>query len=220
MFDANSTMFKELGSRELDALMQNCKIKEFKKQQYLFDQHSNPEYVYSLDSGAAAIERIAVDGRRQILGFVFHGEYIGITNAQQYDYAVKCLTPVKAHQFQRKTLNTLCEEFPKLDYNLRAVSSNVMDHLLNQLFLLGQKKAHERLCFLFLLLLQRMPGATVSHIELPMTRLDIADYLGLTTETVSRSLTKLKLDGLVKMTGVHSFAITDYDAIQELADIS
>ncbi len=219
MFDTHCALFQGLNSSELQALSKHSKLKVLAKQQYLCTQHASADHVFNLASGTASIERISCDGRRQILAFLFPGDFVGLSNSDHLDYAVKSLTDITAHQFNVTTLYHLAEEIPTLESNLKSIQGKVLSRMLDQLYLLGQKKAHERLCFLLVHLLQRMPNAKPEHLELPMTRLDIADYLGLTVETVSRSMTKLKQEGLISITNPNALQIMELEEIQSLGDI-
>ncbi|MBX2857744.1 MAG: Crp/Fnr family transcriptional regulator [Cellvibrionaceae bacterium] len=218
MFDRNSALFKALGDEELESLAKHSRLKVLSKHQYLCTQYTDAQYVYIIASGAAVAERVSSDGRRQVLSFIFPGDVIGLT--YHHEFSVKSLTPLTSHQFRQNKIAELSEKYSSLSDNLSSIRERVIALMLDQLYLLGQKKAHERVCFLLLHLLKRLPGASVDNIELPMTRLDMADYLGLTVETVSRSITKLKAEGLIETTELHSMAITDLETVTKLADIN
>ncbi|WP_317928572.1 Crp/Fnr family transcriptional regulator [Halioxenophilus sp. WMMB6] len=216
LFD-DCTLFHDMTPDELERLSSFAEIKKFKAGDFLFFQNAPAGEVYNVISGSIEVERISCNGRRQILSFLFPGDFVGLTSSDRYDYGVKCLTDAELFQFNRKRLYALAEEVPNLKSNINQVSSKVFSRILDQLYILGQKKAHERLCFLFMLLLERQPGATPERITLSMSRQDMADYLGLTIETVSRSLAKLKSDGLITTPTLNSVQILDLDAIEELA---
>ena len=124
-----------------------------------------------------------------------------------------------AYEFKHSSLVQLAEELPTLRTNLKDIRSLLLDLTLKQVYLLGQLKAYERVCFMLKQLLQRIPGARPDRIELPMTRVDIADYLGLTVETVSRSISQLKRDGLITSESPNTISILKLDAVEELADL-
>lgn len=100
---------------------------------------------------------------------------------------------------------------------MRRIGGNILAHTLDQVFALGQKKAHERLCFLLKQLCDRIPAQRDHLIELAMTRQDMADYLGLTIETVSRAFGKLKREGVIDIYSAHTVEILDRATIEELA---
>lgn len=212
-------LFKDLNANELDQLSELSKIKILSEKQYLLSQHSPALQVFNIASGIALIERIASNGGRQVLAFIFPGDFVGLTQYEHFEYGVKCVTQMQAYAFKRTEFRALTEEIPQLKKNISKIGANVLGRALDQVFILGQKKAEERLCFLFLQLLERLPGATPDYIHLPMTRQDIGDYLGLTVETVSRALAKLKTEGLISIPSPHILMIEDLDRVTELGEV-
>lgn len=219
MLDKNCELFKSLSDSDIKTLTQLSKLKVLDKNQYLCTQHNRAEFSYIIATGSAAVERIFNDGRRQILSFLFPGYLVGVYNSDLFEFGVKSLEPLTAHQFPNDKLNSLAEEMPILRENMLGIRDSASNMMFDQIYLLGQKKAHERICYLLTQLLERMPETTPEMVELPMTRLDIADHLGLTVETVSRSMTKLKQEKLIDITGPHSVSIIDLDTVKQLGDI-
>jgi len=211
-------LFQEMTPSELDRLNTCADQTKCAAGDYLFRQNAKSDYVFNVISGTVAVERVSTNGRRQILGFLFPGDFLGITNSDHYDYAVRCLTKAELYKFNRKCLYNLADEVPHLKDNISQISSRIFCRLLDQLYILGQKKAHERLCFLFIQLLERLPGARPDRIELYMTRQDMADYLGLTIETVSRSLAKLKAEGLIAFPAINHLQVLNLREVSALAD--
>jgi CRP/FNR family transcriptional regulator len=210
-------LFHALDNNILEKLASIAKLKDMEAHQYLFHQHTHADRLFNIISGIVMIERATSNGRRQILAFVFPGDFVGITNSDHFEYSVKSLSDTQLCEFDREELLTLAEELPALKTNVGQISANILARALDQIYILGQKKAHERLCFLFLQLLERLPGATPELINLPMTRQDIADYLGLTIETVSRSFAKLKQDELIATPSPQRLQLLDIEKITELA---
>lgn len=211
-------LFHDMTNVELDKLEEYADQTKCNAGDYLFRQNAPSDNVYNVISGTVAIERVSNNGKRQVVSFLFPGDFLGITNSAHYDCAVRCLTKTELYKFNRKRLYSLAEELPHLKTNIAEISSRIFNRILDQLYILGQKKAHERLCFLFIQLLERLPGARPDRIELYMTRQDMADYLGLTIETVSRSLAKLKADGLIAFPQLNVLQILDTKRVSELAD--
>ncbi|NVK56264.1 MAG: helix-turn-helix domain-containing protein [Alteromonadaceae bacterium] len=217
--NSDCALFHDMTNVERDSLEGIADQTKCNAGDYLFRQNAPSDNVYNVITGTVAIERVSNNGRRQVLGFLFPGDYLGVTNAPHYDCAVRSLTKTEVYKFNRKRLYSLADELPHLKTNIAEVSSRIFCRILDQLYILGQKKAHERLCFLFIQLLERLPGARPDRIELYMTRQDMADYLGLTIETVSRSLAKLKADGLIAFTQLNVLQIVDLPKVSEMADI-
>ena len=210
-------LFHALNNDEMEMIASIARQKDMVSHQYLFHQHSPANRVYNVIEGTAMVERTSSSGRRQILGFLFPGDFIGLTHSNYFEYSVKSLSKAKLCEFQREQLFALSEKLPNLKSNVEQISANVLARALDQIYILGQKKAHERLCFLFIQMLERMPGATPQQIDLPMTRQDIADYLGLTIETVSRSFAKLKQEGLIATPSPQRLQILDLEQTESLA---
>lgn len=218
-FENECPLFKNMSDYEREKLSQSSRLKVLSKQQYLFMQHSPSDRVFNIASGVGTVEKISSSGRRQILAFIFPGDFVGLSHSENYEYAVKSLSSLTAYEFKRSNLFALSEELPTLRANLKEIRSLVLALTLDQVYLLGQLKAYERVCFMLKQLLARIPGARPDRIELPMTRVDIADYLGLTVETVSRSLSQLKRDGLISTLSPNAIRILKLEAVEELADI-
>lgn len=212
-------LFHDMTSQELDQMDNVASELKCAAGDYIFRQNSPADYVYNVITGTVAVERISQNGRRQIIVFLFPGDYIGLSKSAHYDCAVRCLTKTEMYKFSRKRLCDMAEESEHLKVNMEQISSRIFFRVMEQLYVLGQKKAHERLCFLFMQLLERAPGASVDRIELFMSRQDIADYLGLTIETVSRSLSKLKDSGLISFPTLNHLKILDISKVSELGSI-
>ena len=151
------------------------------------------------------------------MAFMQPGNFIGIPHNQHYDYTVSALPPSRIREIPLKPFIALQDEVLQLKENVRGIGGNILAHTLDQVFALGQKKAHERVCFLLKQLSDRLPRQRQHMIELVMTRQDIADYLGLTIETVSRAFGKLKREGTIDIYSAHTVEILDMDTVADLA---
>ncbi len=218
-FGREYSLYRGLSDAELNQLAGIARLKVCPEQQYLFTQHTPAERAFNLVTGSALVERMSSTGHRQVLAFLFPGDFVGLSNSEYFEYGVKTLGNFTAYEFNQQKLLALAEDAPQLKRNIKDISANVLAHALDQVYVLGQKKADERLCFLVMELLQRMPGATPGKLELPMTRQDIADYLGLTVETVSRSLAKLKREGILSIPSRHVLRVENLDEVMHLADM-
>ena len=154
---------------------------------------------FNITTGTAKLFKLLPDGRRQITGFVGAGHFLGLAVSDTYAFSAEAIERVRFCRFQRSKLRTLLDDFPLMEKRLLEVAANELVAAQEQMLLLGRKTARERLAsFLLLQSRQGMPcGHSRRRFSLPMTRNDIADYLGLTIETVSRTLTKLRSEGLI-----------------------
>lgn len=211
------TIFNGLSEDETRQLDKLSSLISLESHSYLFHQHSPANAVYMIEDGALMIERSAANGKRQILAFVHPGNFIGFTHNEYYEFSVQTLTAAKLTKIPRRQFIELSDVIPQLKHNVRQISSNVLAHTMDQVFALGQKKANERVCFLLHQLLQRKGEGSTENIDLVMTRQDIADYLGLTIETVSRTFAKLKKDGIIDIHFAHVIEILDMQQLRAFA---
>lgn len=211
------TIFNDLSDGDIARLETLANTLTMESQCYLFHQHSPAKSVYIVEEGALMIERSSATGKRQIMAFVYPGNFIGFTHNEYYEFSVQSLSAAKLVEIPRRQFVELADKIPQLKQNTLQIGSNVLAHTMDQVFALGQKKAHERVCFLLKQLLERRPSSKKDHIELVMTRQDIADYLGLTIETVSRAFAKLKKDGLINIHSAHTIEILDMEQLKALA---
>jgi len=184
---------------------------------YLLHQHTPARSVYMLEEGMLMMERSSSTGRRQVMAFMHPGNFIGITHKEHYEFTVSALAPSLVRDIPLKPFIALQDEVPRLKDNVRSIGGNILAHTLDQVFALGQKKAHERVCFLLKQLSSWQPSQQAHRLELLMTRQDIADYLGLTIETVSRAFGKLKREGIIDIYSAHTVEILDRDTVEALA---
>ncbi|GAB3096463.1 hypothetical protein GCM10027217_11560 [Pseudomaricurvus hydrocarbonicus] len=152
-----------------------------------------------------------------MIGFSFPGDLIGITSNQEFEYSVIALKESHLQVFPHREFLDIIDNNSNFKSRVRVTGCNILAHTLDQLFALGQKKAHERLCFLLQQISLRQPGSNPDVIDLIMNRQDIADYLGLTIETVSRAFTKLKNSNIIHIESAHKVRVIDRLILEELA---
>ena len=211
------TIYSGLSPAELARLDALVTHRNLDSGDYLFHQHTPSKSVYVLETGMLMMERSSSTGRRQVMAFMQPGNFIGIPHNQHYDYTVSALRNSRVREIPLKPFVALQDDIPRLMENVRGIGGNILAHTLDQVFALGQKKAHERVCFLLKQLFDRAPVPNCRSIELVMTRQDIADYLGLTIETVSRAFGKLKREKTIDIFSAHTVEILDMDAVEQMA---
>jgi len=167
----------------------------------LFDEGEPAEALYNITGGAARLYKLMPDGRRQITGFLLQGDLLGLARNGRYTCSAETLGNMRACRYVHRRFDALVERFPDLR---RRLHENAVDELVEahtHMLLLGRKTAAERVASFLLRLSRRQSrhGFPAQPVRLPMTRADIADYLGLTTETVSRTVTRLKTQGLIRL---------------------
>ena len=207
-----------------DALVQRLEaasiVRKLAPHSYLFSQYSEARGIYVLEDGVIMIERSSAAGRRQILGFSYPGDYVGLTHHDCYEYSVQSLTDAEVREFPIRQFTIASDESPELKANVNKIGGTVFSHTIDQVFALGQKRAHERVCYLLDEIRRRGIGPDETTVDLPMRRQDIADYLGLTMETVSRAIRRLKNDGIIEIESNQRVRLLDVDTVAELGSAS
>ncbi len=173
-------------------------------------------HFFTVTEGTVKLFKLLSGGRRAVIGFLFPGDLFGFGDADKYNYGAEAVTPVSLSRYSRRRLGRLYLDFPGLESRLLKLVTRELAAAQDQMMLLGRKTAPERVAS-FLLTLARRQSRNTGWIELPMTRADIADYLGLTTETVSRVLNVLKASGCIGL-AANKARIADAGALTELAE--
>jgi CRP/FNR family transcriptional regulator, nitrogen fixation regulation protein len=160
--------------------------------------------VYQVEFGAVRVYRLLPDGRRQISAFHLPGEAFGFESSSVHHFFAEAIvaTGLRAYR-QTAGIDMARELLPLALHSL----TRAQEHLL----VLGRQHAIERMAVFLADMAERQGGT--GHIDLPMPRADIGDYLGLTIETVSRVLTKLRAKGIIRLTGMRSIEICKRDAL-------
>jgi CRP/FNR family transcriptional regulator, anaerobic regulatory protein len=188
------------------------------------DEGEPADSFFNITAGSAKLFKLLRDGRRQITGFVGVGHFLGLAVSDTYAFSAEAMEPVRYCRFSRGKLRKLLDDFPLMEKRLLEVAATELVAAQEQMLLLGRKTARERLAsFLIARIGLGIPGAPpcahqgATRVVLPMSRSDIADYLGLTIETVSRTLTRLRLDGLVALDSPSEVVVVDYLALERVA---
>lgn len=177
-------------------------------------------YVFNITSGSVRVYKLLQDGRRQITGFLFAGDFLGLATGDTYVFAAEAIEPVTACRFRKSDFRVLIRNVPALEAVLLDRANHELAAAQNQMLLLGRKTALERIAT-FLLDLPSLDPARATRaddVRLPMTRSEIADYLGLTIETVSRVLTRLKTSGVIRLVSLTEIHIERPDRLRALAE--
>ncbi len=176
--------------------------------------------VYNVIEGDVMLSRVASDGRRQILGFLGQGDFIGLTLAPEYQFTAEALSDSRLCRFDRRAIEELMERFPNVARQVQRMGAAMVDHLLEMIFALGRKTAEERVASFLYYEAQRQGCCLdpAKELRLAMTRAEMADYLGLTLETVSRVVSRLRKQGVVETRGMGRMLIRDLDALRRRAD--
>jgi CRP/FNR family transcriptional regulator len=203
----------------LHSLFARQPAENFVSGQILFFEGDEAKSIFEVVEGTLRIVRILPDGRRVITGFLHSGDLLGISFKSHYIYTAEAINAVTIRRLSRRAFEI---ELASSDDIRPAVFHQMSDEMAaaqDQMVLLSTKNAEERLCSFLLKELQRemRAGGLKAIVQLPMTRLDIADYLGLTIETVSRTMTKLVNKGVLRPSGRHAVEILRRGLLAQLA---
>lgn len=190
--------------------------------QTLFREGDQGEFLYLVISGSLKLHKLLSDGRRQVIRFLFAGDMFGLDQTRDGCYATSAdsLTHAQLCRFPLRKVEQLGHELALLNYHLNRAVVRDLVAVQSHLLLLGRKSADEKLASFLLDMSNRamLRGLPTSPVSLPMSRTDIADYLGLTIETVSRTLTRLRQKNLIQLPLSGQVVLVDMAKLRELAD--
>ncbi|MGF1561284.1 MAG: helix-turn-helix domain-containing protein [Geminicoccaceae bacterium] len=191
----------------------------FRREQVIFVEGDETASMFQLLDGMVSLYRLLPDGRRQVIEFALPGDLLGFTPTGRHIHSAMAVSQCQIAAFSRAALDTAITRDPQLAKGMLENAYALLSKAHGQLMTLGRKSALERVASFLLDLSLRLGDAEVParEVALPMTRSDIADHLGLTIETVSRSFSKLKKEGVISLTGQHVAEIRDLPRLAELA---
>lgn len=170
---------------------------------------------YLLVSGAARKCAQMADGRRQIMDFLLPGDMFGFDAGARRESAVECVAPnTTVARYSRSQMESLMEADPQMARRVREIAFDSIARLQSRMILLGRSRALERVCGFLLDMARRAHIEGEGTVELAMSRYDIADYLAIAVETVSRSLTTLRSERAIAFFDTRHFRIVDRGALE------
>jgi CRP/FNR family transcriptional regulator, nitrogen fixation regulation protein len=171
----------------------------YKKGTEIYGEREPAEYVYQVKAGAVRSHKLLSDGRRQIGAFHLAGDIFGLENGGEHRFTAEAIVDTTVRLIKRHSLEIVAESDPIVARNLLNMTTTNLQHAEDHMLLLGRKTSLERVAAFLLEMDKRLTAAGV--LALPMSRRDIADYLGLTLETVSRALSRLHELGILGFIG-------------------
>jgi len=179
----------------------------------IFGENEPADYVYKVISGSVRTYKILNDGRRQIGGFYLPGDIFGLQVADEHTFSAEAITDAKVLVVKRSALNALAGRDAGVGRDLFNLTSRELRRTQNRILLLV-KSAQERVASFLLEMAERASAGNI--VELPMSRQDIADYLGLTIETVSRTLTCLESAAAIEVPSSRRIVLRNRSALNRL----
>jgi CRP/FNR family transcriptional regulator len=200
-----------LNEDELKVFSKISSERMFSDKQNIFLQQEKSKNLYNVTEGNIKIYQLLTDGRLQIIGFLYPGDFFGSYRQGRYNYSAQAIGNVKVCVFNEATLNRHLEKNPKLSRELLNITANELTLAQDRIRVLGKLTATERMAnFILNISDQRARIKWQDNpVSLPMNRQDIADYLGLTIATVSREITRLKTSNIIKVLSASQIYIND-----------
>ena len=192
----------------------------FNKRQTIVCEGEPGTLLFNVTSGVVKLIRSSPDGRAQIVGFRVPGEFFASPTEEKYTFTAVAVTDVEICRFTRQQLKRLWSEWPDLLERLFTMSCAQLTSNEEQMFLLGRKTAREKVASFLLTYANRTAcdnQDSMRLINLPMTRVEIADFLGLTIETVSRVFSSLVDEGMISVGISRSVRFMDLQALSRAA---
>ncbi len=208
-----------LADDEIGALERIMTGRRLQADEMLVEEGESRRRVYSLTEGILRLSIALPDGRRQITGFLLPGDYLGLADDETYSATVEAVVPSALCSFPVREMERLVEAHPKLKDRLFGFTRAALRQARENQLILGRLAPVEKLAAFLLALSRRLAEHRLpdNPVPLAMTRTDIADYLGLTVETVSRSFTKLRNSGFIHLSDAHLVEILDRESLEAVA---
>lgn len=198
-----------LGSIELMGAPMN-----FGRNEEIFGENEPAEYVYKVVSGTVRTYKILNDGRRQISGFHLAGDIFGLEAGEEHTFSAEAISEATVLVVKRSAVTGLAQRDGDIARQLWNLTAREL-HRAQEHMLLLIKNAQERVAAFLLEMAERVPAGNA--VELPMSRQDIADYLGLTIETVSRTLTQLEASAAIELPSSRRVVLRNRGALCRLS---
>jgi CRP/FNR family transcriptional regulator, anaerobic regulatory protein len=185
-----------------------------------FYEDDTADALFEVVEGVLKLYKLLPDGRRQITGFAFPGQWVGIGLCDAYAYTAEAVTEVTLARYPRTRLENLYDEVPGLARRILSLAAAELAAAQDQMLLLGRKSVMEKVASFLLRLAEQAEerGDDPDDLRLPMSRTDIGDYLGLTIETTCRVLSQLCRMGIIETGRRNRIRLRDPDQLADLAE--
>ncbi len=206
-------------SGHLDALVALERIGtrlSFSRNEEIYAEGDSSDCWYKVVSGTVRVCKLLADGRRHIAEFCFSGDCFGLDSTDGRPYSAEAVDNVIVMRYRRKPTEQLIDQNHALARLLRDAMLRDLAHAHGHTLRLGRMTASERVATFLLEMFERRDRTRA--LDLPMSRNDIADYLGLTIETVCRTLSGFKRDGIIAIPNPHRIALLDRDALETVGE--
>lgn len=218
-----------LSAEDLSRLAQISHRKHFEAGQTILAEDETADYFANIVSGVVKLTKMLADGRQQIVGLQFASDFLGRPYRSRAPYFAEAATDVELCCFPISEFNKQLKLSPDLEHRLFETTLDELDAARDWMLILGQKTAQEKVASFLYLLARRVEqhgcahspepeSTTAVQFALPLTRADMGDFLGLTIETVSRQMTKLKSQGIIRLDGLRTIIVPDIRKLAAIAE--
>lgn len=182
--------------------------------QVLFHEGDPVTRVFTLTRGTLKLYNLLADGRRHLAGFVYPGAFLGISMDEEHAFSAEAIEDAQLCWFTKNRFDGFVDTHSPMERELYRMAAHELAAAHQQMVLLGRKTATERLATFLVSVAGR---GTDGLVRLPMSRSDIADYLGLTKETVSRVLSAFRRDRLIRLRAIGEIEILEREGLEDVA---
>jgi len=213
-----------LKTDELLRLSRHTTTKHIPAGSQLIGEEERVETYANVLSGVVKLTKIMADGRQQIVGLQFAPDFVGRPFQEASKVGAEAASDVHLCIFPKSSLDAMLKEQPSMEHRLLRQSLNELDEAREWMLTLGRKTAQEKVSsFLYMIATHIDPNSDAATnnravFDLPLTRADIADFLGLTIETVSRQLTKLRKSGVIEIEANRHLTVPDMAALKQVSE--
>lgn len=215
-----------LSDQELADISLIARQRFFAAGQTILSDQEETEFFANIVSGTVKLAKTLADGRQQIVGLQFPPDFLGRAYGSENPYFAEAATDIELCCFPHDDFERLLKKYPGLEHRLFEHTLSELDSAREWMLLLGRKTAEEKVASFLRMIALRVPNVGCKHseelnfvqFELPLTRADIADYLGLTIETVSRQFTRLRTQGVIEIANKREISVPDMHALELRAD--
>ncbi len=217
-----------LADEEIACLNAIARIKRFPAGRVILRDHEVPDYFANVVEGVVKLTKTLTDGRQQIVGLQFPSDFLGRLFRERSPYFAEAASNVTLCAFERSRFEGLMRQFPGIERRLFENTLNELDAAQDWMVLLGRKSAAEKVASFLLMVARRSRQSgcaptdklDFARFDLALSRSEIADFLGLTIETVSRQMTSLKRRGFIEQEGSRSVVVPQLSKLESAAEQS
>jgi CRP-like cAMP-binding protein len=203
---------------EVEALRRSGSKIRFARGETIFNEGDPAEHAYCVLSGAVRLCKHMADGRRQISQFLLPGDFFSFVEMAEHSFTAEAVADTVVGCYPQRQIERMSDERPALRRYFGSLLTRRVKDVQNHLVMLGRQTAKEKVASFLVMLIERAGVDDATHIELPMSRQDIADFVGLTIETVCRVLSAMKREKLIGIPGLHELIIRNTERLYALAD--